>query len=92
VKKSSDGNLTVGVYSTETGKRTDLFEGFHASPSCPSDKSRVQMKCVRSIGGIILTEENRSILRKSCSNATLSTTSLAMSGPGSNRNLGNERL
>jgi len=43
-RRRSDGQLTAGVNSSEKGCSTDWCEGSQATPACPSDKRRIQMK------------------------------------------------
>lgn len=67
-----------GIWQTIT-----LFENAYALPACPSYNISVRMK-MNSIGGLIMTGENRSIGRKTCPSVTLSTTNITWTRPGWN--------
>lgn len=65
-----------------------------ASPVCLSGKSTKQIKMSRSLwrnGEMILTEQNRNAGRETGLNATLATTNLSRTSPGSNKRLRGER-
>jgi hypothetical protein len=60
----------------------------HKRAYCSSLRCYMRME---NHGGIILTEERRRTLRKTCPSDTLSTTNPTRSGPGANRSLRGER-
>jgi hypothetical protein len=62
------------------------LEGFHISPVCPSDKTNV-LKTAWSIGAMILTMENGSTTRKTCSTVKFSTTNFTWTDLESNSDL-----
>ena len=65
-----------------------------ASPVCLSGKSMKLIKKSRSlwrIGEMKLTGKNRNAGRETCLSATLFTTNLSRTGPGSNKRLRGER-
>jgi hypothetical protein len=67
-------------------KTVSLNYGHH--PACCSSPDDTSMK---SLGGMILTGENRKTRRKTCPDATLSTTNSTWIDPGSNPGFRRER-
>jgi hypothetical protein len=50
------------------------FQGSHASTACPSDGGVLRLKWLLGISGMTMTGRNRSHMRKTCPNVTVSTT------------------